>query len=44
MEKNHVNMVVTTLDVLKETHAKDNHEEGADFQILVKRYKEENLG
>ena len=37
-------MVVTTLDVLKEPHVEDNHEEGADLQMLVKRYEEENLG
>ena len=44
MERNHVHMVVTTLDVLKEPHVEDNHEEGADLQMLVKRYEEENLG
>ena len=44
MEKNPVHMVVTTLDVLKEPHVEDNHEEGADLQMLVKRYEEENLG
>ena len=44
MEKNHVHMVVTTLDVLKEPHVEDNHEEGVDLQVLVKRYEEENIG
>ena len=37
-------MVVTTLDVLKEPHVEENHEEGADLHMLVKRYEEENLG
>ena len=31
MENNHVHMVETTLDVLKEPHVEDNHEEGADL-------------
>ena len=44
MEKNHVKMVVTTLDVLKEPHVEENHEEGVDLQMLVKRYEEENIG
>ena len=35
MENNHVRMVVTTLDVLKEPHVEDNHEEGEDLQMLV---------
>ena len=43
MEKNHVHMVVSNLDVLKEPRVEDNHEEGADLQMLVKRYEEENL-
>ena len=28
MEKNHVHMVGTTLDVLEEPHVEDKHEEG----------------
>ena len=39
-----MHMVVTTLDVLKDPHVEDNHEEGADLQMLVKRYEEENIG
>ena len=31
MEKNHVHMVGTTWDVLKEPHVEDNHEEGVDL-------------
>ena len=38
-----MHMVVTSLDVLKEPHVEDNHEEGEDLQMLVKRYEEENL-
>ena len=37
-------MVGTTLYVLKEPHVEDNHEEGAYLQVLVKIYKEENIG
>ena len=44
MENNHVHMVLTTLDVLKEPHVDDYHEEGVDLQMLVKRYEEENIG
>ena len=44
MENNHVNMVLTTFYVLKETHVEDNHEEGVDLQMLVKIYEEENIG
>ena len=39
-----MHMVVTTLDVLKEPHVEDNDKEGADLQMLVKRYEEENIG
>ena len=31
MEKNHVHMVGTTLDVLKGPHVEDNHEEGENL-------------
>ena len=44
MEKNHVHMVGTTLVVLKEPHVEDKHEEGADLQVLVKRYEQDNFG
>ena len=44
METNHVHMVGTTLDVLEEPHVEGKHEEGADLQMLVKIYEEENLG
>ena len=37
-------MVVTNLDLLKEPHVEDNHEEGADLLMLVKRCEEENIG
>ena len=44
MEKNHVHMVGTTLDVLEGAHVEDKHEEGAYLQMLVKSYDEENIG
>ena len=32
------------LGIMEEPHVEDNHEEGADLQMLVKRYEEENIG
>ena len=43
MEKNNMHMVGTTVDVLKGPHVEDNHEEGADLQVLVKIYEEESI-
>ena len=40
MEKNHMHMIGTTLDVLKGPHVEDSHEEGEDLQMLVKIYEE----
>ena len=32
------------LGIMEEPHAKDNHEEEADLQVLVKIYEAENIG
>ena len=32
------------LGLMEEPHVEDNHKEGADLQVLVKRYKEDNFG
>ena len=33
----------TTLDVLKEPHVEENHEEGANLQMLVKIYMKNKI-
>ena len=32
------------LGIMEEPHVEDSHEEGADLQVLVKSYMEENIG
>ena len=32
------------LGIMEQPHVEDNHEEGANLQVLVKNYEEENIG
>ena len=32
------------LGIMEEPHVEDIHEEGADLQVIVKSYEEENIG